>query len=71
MVPGPRIVLAVDFVADDPCLVDTVTKAWEMTAVEGGRNEATVEHVPDGASAEDHAAGLNPSLANLAGVLKG
>ncbi len=39
MVPGPRIILAVDFVADDPCLVDTVTKTWEMTAVEGGNPE--------------------------------
>ncbi len=35
MVPGPRIILAVDFVADDPCLVDTVTKTWEGSAFGG------------------------------------
>ena len=71
MVPGQWIVLAVDFVADDPGLASTRTMTWAMTAVEGGtRVEVTAEDVPDGVSAEDHAAGLNSSLANLAGYLE-
>ena len=67
IVPGERVVQAVDFVSDDPAYAGTMTMTWEVTAVEAGtRADIVAEDVPDGISAEDHAAGLASSLANLA-----
>ncbi|RKN10948.1 SRPBCC family protein [Streptomyces radicis] len=67
IVPGARVVQAVDFVSDDPAYAGTMTMTWEVTAVEAGtRVEIVAEDVPDGISADDHAAGLASSLANLA-----
>jgi hypothetical protein len=44
---------------------------WEITTVDGGtRVDITADDVPDGISAEDHAAGLASSLANLADHLE-
>jgi hypothetical protein len=44
-----------------------MTMTWEVTAVDGGtRVDFRGDDVPDGVSAEDHAAGLANSLANLA-----
>ena len=69
--PGVRVVQAVDFVADDPAYAGTMTMTWELTAVDGGtRVEIRAEDVPAGISAEDHAAGLASSLANLAAYLE-
>ena len=71
IVPGERIVQAVDFVSDDPANAGTMTMTWEITAVEAGtRVGITAEDVPDGISAEDHAAGLASSLAKLAAYLE-
>ncbi|TDL42719.1 SRPBCC domain-containing protein [Kocuria rosea] len=48
-----------------------MTITWELTRVEGGtRVEVRAENVPDGISAEDHAAGFASSLANLAAYLQ-
>lgn len=70
--PGERIVQAVDFVSEDAAFAGTMTMTWEVTAVDGGsRVDITARNVPDGISAEDHAAGLASSLANLAGYLEG
>ena len=70
IVPGVRVVQAVDFVSDDPAFAGTMTMTWEVTAVDGGtRVDITADDVPDGISAEDHAAGLASSLANLADYL--
>ncbi|MDG4769316.1 SRPBCC domain-containing protein [Solwaraspora sp. WMMD792] len=67
IVPGVRVVQAVDFVADDPAYAGTMTMTWEATAVDGGTRVAIrAEDVPAGISAADHAAGLASSLANLA-----
>jgi uncharacterized protein YndB with AHSA1/START domain len=67
IVPGVRVVQAVDFVSDDPAFAGTMTMTWEVTAVDGGtRVEITADNVPDGISAEDHATGLASSLLNLA-----
>ena len=67
LVPGVRVVQAVDFVADDPAFAGTMTMTWAVTAVDGGtRVDITAEDVPSGISAEDHAAGLASSLENLA-----
>jgi len=67
IVPGERVVQAVDFVSDDPAYVGTMTMTWEIASAEAGtRVDIVAEDVPDGISAEDHAAGLSSSLANLA-----
>jgi uncharacterized protein YndB with AHSA1/START domain len=71
VVPGARVVQAVDFVSDDPVYAGTMTMTWEVTAVDPGtRVEIRADDVPDGISAEDHAAGLASSLANLAAYLE-
>jgi len=67
IVPGERVIQAVDFVSDDPAYAGTMTMTWEITAVDAGtRVDIVAEDVPDGISAEDHAAGLVSSLMNLA-----
>ena len=67
IVPGERVVQAVDFVSDDPAYAGTMTMTWEIANAEAGtRVDIMAEDVPDGISAEDHAAGLSSSLANLA-----
>ncbi|HEX5993545.1 MAG TPA: SRPBCC family protein [Jiangellales bacterium] len=67
LVPGERVVQAVDFVSDDPQYAGTMIMTWEVAAVDGGsRVTFRAENVPPGISAEDHAAGLASSLANLA-----
>jgi uncharacterized protein YndB with AHSA1/START domain len=62
-----RVVQAVDFVSDDPAFAGTMTMTWSVRAVEGGTLvEFVADGVPDGISAEDHAAGMTSSLAHLA-----
>lgn len=66
LVRGERVVQAVDFESEDPDHAGTMTMRWQLTATEGGtRVEIRAENVPVGISAEDHAAGLASSLANL------
>src|ERR1700680_5023229 len=67
LLPGQRSVQAVDFISDDPANAGTMTMTWEVTAVEAGtRVDIVAEDVPDGISAEDHAAGVASSLTELA-----
>jgi uncharacterized protein YndB with AHSA1/START domain len=67
IVPGERVVQAVDFVSDDPAYAGTMTMTWEVAVADAGtRVDIVAEDVPDGISAEDHAAGLASSLAKLA-----
>jgi uncharacterized protein YndB with AHSA1/START domain len=71
IVPGERVVQAVDFVSDDPAYAGTMTMTWAVTAVSAGtRVDIVAEDVPDGISAGDHAAGLSSSLANLAAYVE-
>lgn len=71
IVPGVRVVQAVDFVSDDPAYAGTMTMTWEVSAVDGGtRVDITADDVPDGISPKDHAVGLTSSLVNLADYLK-
>jgi uncharacterized protein YndB with AHSA1/START domain len=71
IVPGDRVVQAVNFVADDPVFAGTMTMTWVVAEVDAGtRVDITADDVPDGISAEDHAAGLASSLANLASHLE-
>ena len=71
IVPGERVIQAVDFVSDDPAFAGTMTMTWQVTAVGAGtRVDIVAEDVPDGISAEDHAAGLASSLSNLAAYVE-
>jgi uncharacterized protein YndB with AHSA1/START domain len=71
LVPGVRVVQAVDFVSDDPANAGTMTMTWQLTAVDGGtRVDIRADDVPAGISADEHAAGLRSSLANLATYLE-
>ena len=71
IVPDARVVQSVDFVSDDPAYAGTMTMTWEVTAVAGGtRLDIRADDVPDGISADDHAAGLASSLTNLAAHLE-
>jgi uncharacterized protein YndB with AHSA1/START domain len=71
IVPGVRVVQAVDFVSDDPAYAGTMTMTWEVAATgAGARVEIRADDVPDGISAEDHAVGLASSLANLAAYVE-
>jgi uncharacterized protein YndB with AHSA1/START domain len=71
IVPGARVVQAVSFIADDPDLAGTMTMTWEVTATsDGTRVDIRADQVPDGISAEDHAAGLASSLTNLAAYVQ-
>jgi uncharacterized protein YndB with AHSA1/START domain len=71
IVPGERVVQAVDFVSDDPAYAGTMTMTWEITPVDDGtRVDIIAEDVPDGVSASDHAAGIASSLDNLAGYVE-
>jgi uncharacterized protein YndB with AHSA1/START domain len=67
LIAGERVVQAVDFVSDDPAFAGTMTMTWQLTEVDAGtRVDIRADDVPAGISAEDHAAGLGSSLANLA-----
>lgn len=71
LVPGARVVQAVDFVSDDPAFAGTMTMAWELVAVGAAtRVDIRAEDVPPGISADDHTAGLASSLRNLADYLE-
>jgi uncharacterized protein YndB with AHSA1/START domain len=71
IVPGVRVVYAVDFVSDDPAYAGTMTMTWEVSADDGGtRVDITADDVPDVVSQDDHAAGLTSSLMNLADYLE-
>jgi uncharacterized protein YndB with AHSA1/START domain len=70
VVPDDRIVQMVDFVSDDPAFAGTMTMTWSVRSVDGGtRVDIVAEDVPDGISADDHAAGLASSLEHLAHFL--
>lgn len=72
LVPGVRVVQAVDFVSDDPAYAGTMTMTWEVSEVDGGtRVDIIADNVPDGITADDHEAGLVSSLVNLAEYLEG
>ncbi|HVX54231.1 SRPBCC domain-containing protein [Nocardioides sp.] len=70
IVPGERIVQAIDFIADDPALAGTMTMTWSVTPAEGGAlAEIRADDVPEGISAADHATGMSSSLEHLADYL--
>ncbi|GIW42755.1 MAG: hypothetical protein KatS3mg077_0037 [Candidatus Binatia bacterium] len=65
--PGQRIVQEVEFESDDPSSAGTM----RMTSIFESSDQGTLvqvraENVPEGIRADDHQAGLDSSLANLA-----
>ncbi len=71
LVPNQRMVQEVDFVSDDPAYAGTMRMTWLLTSIEQTtRVDFVAEGVPDGISAEDNAAVMSSSLANLAGRLE-
>jgi uncharacterized protein YndB with AHSA1/START domain len=71
VVPGKRIVQAIEFESEDPAFAGKMTMIWSVSKANGGtRVEIVAENVPPGISAEDHAEGMNSSLANLANWLE-
>ena len=66
IVPNARVVQAIEFVLDDPVFAGTMTMTWQIVPVgEKTRVEIRAENVPTGISSEDHAIGLESSLAKL------
>jgi len=65
--PEQRIVQEVDFASDDPSFTGMMRMIWifEPTA-EGTLVTVRAEDVPNGIRPDDHQAGLDSSLANLA-----
>lgn len=71
LIPGERVVQAVDFESDDPAFHGTMTMTWQITAHGGGTCvDFIADDVPEGISAEDHAEGMAASLTNLARYLE-
>ena len=71
IVQDERVVQEVDFVSDDPAFAGTMVMTWAVHQSDSAtRVEFIAEHVPDGISAEDHAAGMASSLKNLATYLE-
>jgi uncharacterized protein YndB with AHSA1/START domain len=72
LVPGERVVQAIDFESDDPAFAGTMTMTWTVTPADGGSLvEFRADDVPAGISAEDHATGMNSSLDQLATYVGG
>lgn len=71
IVPGARIVQAVEFASDDPAYGGTMTITWSFADAAGGTEVAVeVADPPPGISDADHATGISSSLDNLAHYLK-
>lgn len=65
--PGRRIVAEADFESDDPAFAGTMRMTWTFEPSDSDtRVTVRAENVPEGIRPEDHQAGLDSSLANLA-----
>ncbi len=71
LVPNERVVQIVTFESDDPAFSGEMKMTWSLRSVAGGTEVSMIcENVPEGISAEDHAAGLSSTLDNLAGFVR-
>lgn len=71
LVPGERVVHRVVFVSDDPAFAGEMTMTWSLSPVPGGTEVTiTCDNVPEGIREEDHAAGLQSTLRNLAAFVE-
>lgn len=71
LVPGKRIVQRIVFESEDPAFAGAMMMTWNLDEVSEG-TEVTIicENVPEGISQNDHEAGMNSTLANLAAFLE-
>ena len=66
-VPDRKIVQGVEFVSDDPGFAEPMTMTWMIEAAPEGSDVTIVaQNVPSGISPEDHQAGMQSTLENLA-----
>lgn len=66
-VPDKRIVYLATFESDNPAFAGEMKMSWHLSPVRGGTKVTIIcENVPDGIRQEDHDAGLQSSLKNLA-----
>jgi uncharacterized protein YndB with AHSA1/START domain len=71
LVSDEQVVHLVTFVSDDPAFAGEMKMTWRLSPVPGGtRVTITCEDVPEGIRQEDHDAGLQSSLKNLAGFVE-
>jgi len=71
LVPGIRVVEAVEFASSEAAFGGTMTKTTSLTPVEGGtRVTIVMENVPSGIDPDDHRKGIESTLANLAEYLE-
>lgn len=69
--PGRRIVQSIRFESDDPAFAGTMIMTWDFAPVaEGTAVSVSATQVPPGIAPEDHRAGLESSLANLARLVE-
>jgi uncharacterized protein YndB with AHSA1/START domain len=71
--PDVMVRQAVDFESEDPAFAGTMTMTWSLEPASDGATlvEFRAQDVPAGIAADEHAAGLSSSLANLAAYLTG
>lgn len=67
LVPDRKISLSVQFDSEDPTFSGEMIQTWFLESVlEGTKVTIICENVPEGIGKEDHDAGLNSTLENLA-----
>jgi uncharacterized protein YndB with AHSA1/START domain len=72
LVPGERIVQAVDFASDEAAFGGTMTLTWRFAEAPAGTEvSVSVENAPEGIDEADHAKGIASSLEHLAAFLGG
>ena len=65
--PGQRVVQEINFESDDPSFAGTMRMTWTFEPSDDGTCVTVcAENVPEGIRPEDHQAGLNSTLSNLA-----
>jgi len=71
LIEGKRIEQAVTFESEDPAFSGVMRMTWEFrSAKDGTLVTIRCENVPEGIRPEDHEAGLNSTLENLASFLE-
>lgn len=71
LVPDEQIVHLVTFESDDPAFAGEMKMRWSLSPIVGGTKVTiTCENVPDGIRQEDHDAGLQSTLKNLANFVE-
>jgi uncharacterized protein YndB with AHSA1/START domain len=71
LVPDKQVVHLVTFESDDPLFAGEMKMTWHLSPAPGGTKVTmTCENVPEGIRQEDHDAGLQSTLTNLASFVE-